>query len=97
VILLTDLNSRIPVTVAPGNIQAIMAGDNSPMPSLDMVSHTVALHAGDQVTSSGDGGLLPAVFPSAPWSPMARVASVCRFFPMPPPPGRRNPELLQTA
>ncbi len=63
VILLTDLNSRIPVTVAPGNIQAIMAGDNSPMPSLDMVSHTVTLHAGDQVTSSGDGGLLPAGLP----------------------------------
>ena len=63
VILLTDLNSRIPVTVAPGNIQAIMAGDNSPMPGLDMVSHTVTLHAGDQVTSSGDGGLLPAGLP----------------------------------
>jgi rod shape-determining protein MreC len=63
VILLTDLNSRIPVTIAPGNIQAIMAGDNSPMPTLDMVSHTVVLHAGDQVTSSGDGGLLPAGLP----------------------------------
>ena len=63
VILLTDLNSRIPVTIAPGNVQAIMAGDNSPMPTLDMVSHTVVLHAGDQVTSSGDGGLLPAGLP----------------------------------
>jgi len=63
VILLTDLNSRIPVTISPGNVQAILAGDNSPMPSLDMVSHTVTLHAGDQVTSSGDGGLLPAGLP----------------------------------
>jgi rod shape-determining protein MreC len=68
VILLTDLNSRIPVTIATssgstGNIQAIMTGDNTPFPSLDMVSHTVALHAGDQVTSSGDGGLLPAGLP----------------------------------
>jgi len=63
VILLTDLNSRVPVTIAPGNIQAIMAGDNSPLPTLDMVSHTVTLHAGDQVTSSGDGGLLPAGLP----------------------------------
>jgi rod shape-determining protein MreC len=63
VILLTDLNSRIPVTIAPGNIQAIMSGDNSPLPTLDMVSHTVTLHAGDQVTSSGDGGLLPAGLP----------------------------------
>ena len=29
VILLTDLNSRIPVNVEPGNAQAIMAGDNT--------------------------------------------------------------------
>jgi rod shape-determining protein MreC len=63
VILLTDLNSRIPVTIAPGNVQAIMAGDNTTLPALDMVSHTVTLHAGDQVTSSGDGGLLPAGLP----------------------------------
>jgi len=63
VILLTDLNSRIPVTIAPGNVQAIMTGDNSPLPTLDMVSRTVTLHAGDQVISSGDGGLLPAGLP----------------------------------
>jgi rod shape-determining protein MreC len=63
VILLTDLNSRVPVTISPGNVQAIMAGDNSPMPRLDMVSHTVTLHVGDQITSSGDGGMLPAALP----------------------------------
>lgn len=59
VILLTDLNSRIPVTVAPGNHQAMMIGDNTQMPALDTMSQTVTLHAGDQVVSSGDGGLLP--------------------------------------
>jgi rod shape-determining protein MreC len=63
VILLTDLNSRIPVAIAPGNFQAMMTGDNSAMPRLEMVSRTVTLHAGDQVTSSGDGGLLPAGLP----------------------------------
>jgi len=68
VILLTDLNSRIPVTIASssgkvGNIQAMMTGDNRAQPSLEMVSRTVTLHAGDQVTSSGDGGLLPAGLP----------------------------------
>lgn len=68
VILLTDLNSRIPVTISTstgnsGNIQAMMNGDNSKMPALDMVSRTAVLHAGDQVTSSGDGGLLPAGLP----------------------------------
>lgn len=68
VILLTDLNSRIPVTVTASqggasNIQAIMTGDNSKTPVLEMVSRTVPLHPGDQVNSSGDGGLLPAGLP----------------------------------
>jgi rod shape-determining protein MreC len=63
VILLTDINSRIPVTVAPGNVQAIMTGDNTAMPALEMVSRVVTLHAGDQVVSSGDGGLLPPGLP----------------------------------
>ena len=68
VILLTDINSRIPVTIAPstangGNFQAIMTGDNTAMPTLDMVSRLVTLRAGDQVVSSGDGGLLPAGLP----------------------------------
>ncbi len=68
VILLTDLNSRVPVTIASaagssGNVQAIMTGDNSAMPVLDIVSRQEALHAGDQVVSSGDGGLLPSGLP----------------------------------
>jgi rod shape-determining protein MreC len=57
------LNSRIPVSIAPGNVQAMMTGDNSATPKLELVSRTVVLHAGDQVTSSGDGGLLPAGLP----------------------------------
>ncbi len=59
VILLTDLNSRIPVNIEPGNAQAIMAGDNTRAPSLDLLSQNVTLKPGAQVVSSGDGGLLP--------------------------------------
>ena len=59
VILLTDLNSRIPVTIEPGNIQAIMAGDNSGAPTIDLLSQNVVLKPGMQVVTSGDGGLLP--------------------------------------
>jgi rod shape-determining protein MreC len=59
VILLTDLNSRIPVSIQPGNVQAIMAGDNSAAPTIDLLSQNVRLKPGDQVISSGDGGLLP--------------------------------------
>lgn len=63
VILLTDLNSRIPVSVAPGNRPAMLIGDNTAMPTLDTMSQLVTLHAGDQVVSSGDGGLLPPGLP----------------------------------
>jgi rod shape-determining protein MreC len=63
VILLTDLNSRVPVTIEPGNIQAIMAGDNSSQPFIEVVSQNAHLKAGDQVASSGDGSLLPPGIP----------------------------------
>ena len=63
VILLTDLNSRIPVMISPGNRQAILVGDNTAMPSLDTLSQIVTLRPGDQVVSSGDGGLLPPGLP----------------------------------
>jgi rod shape-determining protein MreC len=68
VILLTDLNSRIPVTIAgaaPGsaNVQATMVGDNTAFPILDMMSRLVSPHPGDQVISSGDGGFLPQGLP----------------------------------
>lgn len=59
VILLTDLNSRIPVVIRPGNIQAIMAGDNSNAPTLETLAQGAQLREGMQVLTSGDGGLLP--------------------------------------
>lgn len=63
VIQLTDLNSHIPVTIEPGNVQAIMAGDNSSEPMIEVVSQNASLKDGDQVASSGDGSLLPPGLP----------------------------------
>jgi rod shape-determining protein MreC len=63
VVLLTDLNSRIPVLIQPGNIQAIMAGDNTATPVLDTLASRVELKPGSQVISSGDGSLLPQGLP----------------------------------
>jgi rod shape-determining protein MreC len=63
VILLTDINSRVPVSIAPGRVQAVLAGDNSASPRIDMLAPNVRIKAGDQVVSSGDGGLLPSGLP----------------------------------
>jgi rod shape-determining protein MreC len=63
VILTTDLDSRIPVVIEPGNVQAMMAGDNSRAPMLEPKSQGAQIKAGDQIVTSGDGGLLPNGLP----------------------------------
>src|ERR1700760_455528 len=63
VILLTDLNSRIPVITEPGHAQAILTGDNAKAPGLETLAQGAQVHEGDQVVSSGDGGILPPGLP----------------------------------
>ena len=60
VILLTDAASRVPVTIQPAGVRAILAGDNSARPHLDLVENLDALRPGDRVFSSGDGKVFPA-------------------------------------
>ncbi len=59
VILLTDSNSRIPVTIQPSGQKAILSGDNSRLPPLDFLDAPEAVRPGDRVVSSGDGGVFP--------------------------------------
>ncbi len=63
VILLTDLNSRIPVVIEPSHHRAILAGDNTPAPNLETDERGGPVKAGDRVISSGDGGQLPPDLP----------------------------------
>lgn len=60
VILLTDSNSRIPVTIQPSGQRAILAGDNTPLPPLKFLEAPETVRPGDRVVSSGDGGVFPA-------------------------------------
>lgn len=63
VLLLTDLNSRIPVVVEPAHYKAILAGDNTDWPKLEYLASTGSVSPGDRVVTSGDGGLLPPGIP----------------------------------
>ena len=60
VILLSDSNSRIPVTIQPSGQKALLSGDNSPLPPLEFIEHTDEVRPGDRVVTSGDGGVFPA-------------------------------------
>jgi rod shape-determining protein MreC len=68
VILLTDLSSRVPVVIESSQRRAILAGDNTPTPVLDLdlaggTPTPGTAKPGDRVLSTGDGGLLPAGVP----------------------------------
>jgi rod shape-determining protein MreC len=60
VILLTDSNSRIPVTIQPSGQKALIGGDNTPRPPIEFLENIDVVRPGDRVVSSGDGGVFPA-------------------------------------
>jgi rod shape-determining protein MreC len=60
VILLSDSNSRIPVTIQPSGQRAMMVGDNTMDPLVDFLETPELVKPGDRVVSSGDGGVFPA-------------------------------------
>lgn len=60
VILVTDSNSRIPVTVQPSGQKGLLSGDNSPLPPLEFLEKPDEVRPGDRVVTSGDGGVFPA-------------------------------------
>jgi len=63
VLLITDINSRLPVVVGDARARAIMAGDNGGRPRLLYLSEKTAVAAGDKVMTSGDADAFPMGLP----------------------------------
>ncbi len=59
ILLISDLNSRIPVIVEPGRVRAVLAGDNTDNPRLTLLPPGSILSPGDMVVTSGHGGAFP--------------------------------------
>jgi rod shape-determining protein MreC len=59
VLLLNDLNSRIPVLVGPAGVRALVSGDNSAELQLGFLPDDATLYSGDEVYTSGSDGVLP--------------------------------------
>lgn len=62
-LLLTDLNSRVPVTVESSRWRAILAGDNSARPKLLFLPNAAEVSVGDRIVTSGAGGVAPPGIP----------------------------------
>ena len=62
-LLVTDLNSRIPAVVERTRTRAILAGDNSDRARLIYLSDGGAVTVGDRIVTSGHGGVFPPGLP----------------------------------
>jgi rod shape-determining protein MreC len=63
IMLLTDVESRIPVLVARTNGRAILTGDGGSSPRLDYLRTHDPVGPGDRILTSGDGGVIPRGLP----------------------------------
>ena len=63
ILLITDLNSRIPVVIESSRERAVLAGDNSASPRLHYLPITTTVKPGDRIVTSGHGGVFPPGLP----------------------------------
>lgn len=63
ILLLTDLNSQVPVLIENSRARAILAGDNSDQPKLTFLPSDVRSQVGDRIITSGHGGVFPPGLP----------------------------------
>ncbi|MGI9407899.1 MAG: rod shape-determining protein MreC [Hyphomicrobiaceae bacterium] len=59
VLLLTDLNSRVPILFGEDRVRGVLRGNNDPAPEIGFVPQTARPKTGDEVYTSGHGGLFP--------------------------------------
>jgi rod shape-determining protein MreC len=63
ILLITDLNSRVPVLIEGSRQRAILVGDNSQYPELRYLDSGSAVSVGDRIVTSGQGGVFPPGLP----------------------------------
>lgn len=70
VMLLTDINSRLPILIERTRDQAVLAGNNSDTPDINYLPRDADIKVGDHVVTSGVGGAFP------PGLPVGEVADI---------------------
>jgi len=65
VLLITDLNSRIPVILQGSRAHAILTGDNTPNPYLMYLPKAASVSVGDRLVTAGHDGVFPTGLPVA--------------------------------
>ena len=80
VLLITDLNSRIPIMFEESRERAILVGDNTAVPKISFLRQNARVSSGDRIVTSGHGGMLPPGLPIGVVSGVAGEAIEVRPF-----------------
>ncbi|MDI7775210.1 rod shape-determining protein MreC [Asticcacaulis sp. EMRT-3] len=63
VLMVTDISSHVPIMILRSDGRAMMSGDGGGYPKLEWVRGKDTVRPGDQVLTSGDGGVFPRGLP----------------------------------
>lgn len=63
ILLITDINSKIPVLVESSRVRGILSGDNTSLPKLVFTPLDAGINIGDRIVTSGVAGVFPAGLP----------------------------------
>lgn len=63
ILMITDINSRVPVKIEPLDTPAILSGDNTEYPQLVSLPNHAKVAVGDRIVTSGIAGVYPAGLP----------------------------------
>lgn len=63
IILIIDINSKIPVIIEKNRVRGILSGDNTAVPKLIFVPLDAEVSPGDRIVTSGVSGVFPAGLP----------------------------------
>lgn len=70
IILITDINSKIPVIVERTRVRGILSGDNTNVPKMIFIPLSAELTTGDRIVTSGVAGVFP------PDLPIGKISSI---------------------
>jgi len=63
VLLLNDINSRVPVVTESSHEKSILVGNNTDTPTLSYIGGESRIRVGERIVTSGDGGVFPEGIP----------------------------------
>ena len=79
-LIISDLNSKIPVSIEPGNIQSILSGTGKGHGKIEYVESEISIDDGSIVYTSGSGNIFKSGIPIGIFIKNENISEEVKFF-----------------